>query len=145
MLQPNELVELCLSLAKYKRDNKAFLGYLLFEANNKIFFTNSVKSEIDEHFQTIDPQQNLYYVKKGLRKLLRTLGKYSKFTGDKAFTADVLIYFCSKLKNSGIPYQKSPLLVNLYAQQLKKINSLVDKFHEDLKLDYIQEIEKISN
>src|SRR5690349_13817160 len=121
-LPPKELVELCLALAKYKRDNKEYLGFLLFEAHDKPAFIKEVKSGIDLHFEELVAQPNLYYVKKGLRKQLRLLIKYSKYVGDKALTADMLIYFLQKLKRSGIPYYKNKLIVNLYAQQLKKIN-----------------------
>ncbi|MGZ3864978.1 MAG: hypothetical protein ACXVC6_12055 [Bacteroidia bacterium] len=143
-LPQKELVELCLSLAKYKKDNKEYLGFLLFEAHDKPAFIREVKTGIDVHFEELVKQPNLYYVKKGLRKQLRLLTKYGKYVGDKALTADMLIYFLRKLKLSGIPYHKNKLIVNLYAQQLKKINALVKSFHEDLQADYKNDLEEIS-
>ena len=143
-LPPDELAELCLSLAKYKKDNKEYLGYLLFEAHNKKNLINDVKALIDEQMSALQTQPNLYYVKKGLRKLLRLINKYCKYVNDKTLTADLYIYFCSKLKNSSIPYHKSKLIVNMYALQLKKINLLVASFHEDLRHDYLNDIENIS-
>ena len=142
-LPQKQLVELCLSLAKYKKDNKEFLDYLLFQAHDKHSFISAVKSEIDEHFEELKSQSNLYYVKKSLRKLLRIITKYCKYVGDKAAAADLHIYFCVKLKQSGIPFHKSQLLINMYEQQLKKINTLVASLHEDLQQDYLNEIEKI--
>ena len=144
VIPPNQLVELCINLAKYKKDNKEYLGYLLFDAANKPVFIQEIKAEIEEHINELKSQANLYYVKKSLRKLLRILSKYSKFTNDKALSADMLIYFCSQLKQSGIAYHKSPLLVNLYQQQLKKIHSLISSLHEDLQQDYLNDLEKIS-
>ena len=70
-LPPKELIELCIALAKYKKDNKEYLGYLLFEAHNKTQFIAEVKKAMDEHFYELQQQPNLYYVKKGLRKQLR--------------------------------------------------------------------------
>jgi membrane-anchored protein YejM (alkaline phosphatase superfamily) len=142
-LQQDDLVDLCLSLAKYKKDNKEYVAYLLFQAQNKTVFLNDVKAEIDDHFLELSPQTNLYYIKKSLRKLLRTISKFSKYLGDKALSVELYMYFCRKLKNSGIPFEKSPLLVNMYQQQLKKINSLVGGLHEDLQSDYHSELEKI--
>lgn len=144
-LSQKELVELCLALAKYKKDNKEYLGFLLFEAHDKLAFIREVKNGIDLHFEELVKQSNLYYVKKGLRKQLRLLTKYSKYVGDKALTADMLIYFLQKLKRSGIPYHKNKLIVNLYAQQLKKINSLVHSFHEDLRADYTNDLDELSS
>jgi hypothetical protein len=142
-IPPKELVELCVTLAKYKKDNKEFLSYLLFEAHNKTSFINEVKAEIDEHMTLLQSQPNLYFVKKGLRKLLRSITKYNKYINDKALSADLHIYFCSKLKQSGIPYHKSQLIVNMYEQQLKKINTLINSLHEDLQQDYLRDLENL--
>ena len=142
-LPQKQLVELCLSLAKYKKDNKEFLDYLLFQAHDKQSFISAIKTEIDEHFEELKSQTNLYFVKKSLRKLLRIITKYCKYIGDKASAADLHIYFCSKLKASKIPYHKSQLLINMYEQQLKKINTLILALHEDLQQDYLNELERI--
>ena len=117
-----ELIELCVALAKYKKDNKEYLGYLMFESHHKTVFANEVRAEIDEHFSTLKTQNNLYLIKKSLRKILRFINKYCKYVNDKAISADLHIYFCDKMKNSGIPVHKSQLLINMYKQQLKKIN-----------------------
>ena|ERR1700752_4652596 len=142
-LPPKEVIEMCVALAKYKKDNKEYLGYLMFEAHNKAAFINEVKAGVDEHFLELQKQPNLYYVKKGLRKQLRLLTKYSKYVNDKTLTAELLIYFCKKLKQSGIPFHKNKLIVNMYALQLKRINTLVAAFHEDLQQDYKNDLEEI--
>lgn len=142
-LPQKQLVELCLNLAKYKKDNKEFLDYLLFQAHDKQNFIVNVKTEIDEHFEELKAQANLYYVKKSLRKLLRIITKYCKYVGDKAAAAELHIYFCAKLKQSAIPFHKSQLLINMYEQQLKKINTLIASLHEDLQQDYLNDLEKI--
>lgn len=143
-LSSPELVELCISLAKYKKDNKEFLGYLLFESHDNTAFVKEIKLEVDAHFLELKSQSNLYYIKKSLRKLLRVLTKYCKYIGDKAITAEIHIYFCLKVKESGIPIHKSQLLVNMYEQQLKKINTLISGLHEDLQSDFTNDLEKIS-
>ncbi len=143
-LPQKQLVELCLTLSKYKKDNKEFLDYLLFEAHDKPNFILEVKKEIDEHFIELKHQANLYYVKKSLRKLLRIITKYSKYIADKGLSAEMHLYFCEKLKSSGIPYHKSQLLVNMYDQEIKKITVLISGLHEDLQQDYINDLNKIT-
>jgi hypothetical protein len=142
-LPPKQLAELCIALAKYKKDNKEFLGYLLFESHDKANFVLEIKTEIDQHFSELRGQSNLYYVKKSLRKLLRIIAKYCKYIGDKAISAELHIYFLLKLKASGIPFRKSQLLVNMYEQQLKKINNFIKTLHEDIQNDYASDLEKI--
>lgn len=142
-LPQKQLLELCLTLAKYKKDNKEFLDYLLFEAHDKNNFISNVKTQIDEHFNELKTQQNLYFVKKSLRKLLRIITKYCKYIADKALAAELHIYFCKKFKASGIPYQKSQLLINMHNQQLKKINTLITALHPDLQNDYLRDLEDL--
>ena len=46
-LSAKELLELCLQLAKYKKDNKELLSYLLFEADDLPSYIAGVKEEIE--------------------------------------------------------------------------------------------------
>ena len=142
-LSREEVADLCLSLARYKKDNKELLGCLLFDAHDKPQFVAGVKEEIDEYIEEVKPQKNLYLVKKSLRKVLRVLTKYSKYVADKNLIAEIYIHFCHTMKNSGIPYHNNTMLVNLYNQQLKKIQALVETLHEDLQSDFAKEIEEL--
>jgi len=137
------LAELCLQLARYKKDNKEFLSYLLFEETDFAGYINSVKKQIDEEFGTINAS-HLYFAKKTLRKILRITGKHIRYTGSKQAEAELLIYFCKKMKTSGIAFRNSVVLVNLYQAQLKKINAAIASFHEDLQYDYLKEIKTLS-
>ena len=142
-LSPDELVEICTALAKYKKDNKEYLDFLLFEAHNKEEYIGRIKEQINEAFVLMKGQGNLYYNKKSLRKVLRFIGKYTKYIGEKTTAIELLIYFCLKLKKSGIPYHESKLIVNMYEQQVKKIKTLINSLHEDLQQDYAEDMDKI--
>ncbi|MEP7319794.1 MAG: hypothetical protein ABI921_13660 [Panacibacter sp.] len=139
---PKQLIELCLQLAKYKKENKELLTYLLFESHDIEAYINNVKADIDEQFENVN-KTNLYFAKKSLRKILRVTSKYIRHTGSKQAEAELLIYFCNALKNSGITLRKSAALTNLYNQQIKKINKAIDTMHEDLQHDYLKEIKKL--
>ncbi|GAC1452498.1 MAG: hypothetical protein NVSMB7_15210 [Chitinophagaceae bacterium] len=141
-LAPARLAALCLQLAKYKKDNKELLSYLLFEENDMPSYIESVKKEIDSQFTEINTS-HLYSAKKTLRKILRITGKHIRYTGSKQAEAELLIYFCRKMKGSGIRFGNSIVLMNLYQSQLKKINAAIAGFHEDLQYDYIKEIKKL--
>jgi hypothetical protein len=143
-LEPKQLADLCIALAKYKKDNKEFLDYLLFESHDKEGFVAQVKQLVDENFSELKPDTNLYYAKKSLRKILRIINKYIKYIGDKAIAAELHIYFLKKIKQSKIPIEKSARLVNLRAAEIKKIKTLIDALHEDLQYDYLKELEEIS-
>src|SRR5688572_24727812 len=91
-LPATELTELCLRLAKFKKENKELLTYLLFEAHDEQSYIAAVQKEMLEQFADMN-QSNLYYVKKTLRKILRTLTKYSRYTGSAQVTIELLIFF----------------------------------------------------
>lgn len=141
-LSKEELVEHLMAVAKYKKDNKEFLNYLLFESHDPEAFIIAIKQEVDGHFKEIT-QTNLYLVKKSLRKILRIINRYAKYIGAKEKEAELVIYFLNKLKHSGIPFHKNKVLVNLYNAQLKRLNTLISKMHEDLQYDFQKEVEEL--
>ncbi|QEC67780.1 hypothetical protein FRZ67_10910 [Panacibacter ginsenosidivorans] len=137
-----DLAELCLRLAKFKKENKELLTFLLFEAHDVQSYINSVKALMDEEFTEVH-KTNLYYVKKNLRRILRTVSKHIKYTGSKQAEAELLIHFCKLIKQSGITLGKSTALYNMYTQQLKKINAAIATMHEDLQYDLMKEVEHL--
>ena len=136
-----ELLELCLRVIKYKKENKELLTYLLFEAHDLPSYIENIKKEMDENFIQIN-QSNLYLAKKSLRKILKATNKYIKYTASKEVETELLIYFCNKIKAGGINISKSTALINLYNNQIKKIKAVVVNMHEDLQHDYAKEIDR---
>lgn len=137
-----ELRQLCLQLAKYKKENKELLSYLLFQAHDDETYINEIKNEINEGFTEL-PKSNHYLNKKTLRKILRIANKHIKYMASKQNEAIVLIHFCEKLNNSSIPFQKVPVLKNIYLQQIKKINAAISVLHEDLQYDFKEQIKDL--
>jgi hypothetical protein len=142
-LDTDVLVGLCMRLAKYKKENKELLNYLLFEAHNEHAYITSVKEMIDELFNDV-PAANLYMTKKTLRKILRFVNKQIKYSGIVQSELELRIYFCSKTKKARVPLTEGTVLGNLYEQQLKKINTCLSKLPEDLLADYQREIEHLA-
>lgn len=142
-LKPAELIQLCLRLARFKKENKELLTYLLFEAVNEEGYIQSIKNEIQELFQTVN-LNHLYFAKKTLRKIIRIINKYSRYSGIKQTDIELRIYFCEQLIESGIPFRQNQVISNIYDSQLKKINLALSGLHEDLQHDYQKQIESLS-
>ena len=142
-LPPKEVLDLCLRLGRFKKENKELLTYLIFEAHDERAFIANIKTDIDTEFAAIPKDNNLYLVKKTLRKILRTINKYIRFTGSKIVEVELLLYYCKVLKQSGIPIHKTTALTNLYEGQLKKIKKALPALHEDLQYDYTRELEEL--
>ncbi len=137
-----QLLELCLRLGRFKKENKELLTYLLFEEQSEENYIRDIKSEIDLQFEEIN-SANLYWAKKTLRKILRNINKHFRYSGIQQTAVELLIYYCTKLNNSGIKYKNSTALSNLYAAQLKKINKFISSMHEDLQYDFKKQVEEL--
>ena len=138
-----QLADLCIRLAKFKKENKELLTYLLFEAFDEQAYIENIKTEVQEQFQEMNIS-NIYFVKKSLRKIIRTLNKYIRYTGLPETEVKLLLFFCATLKDSGIPIEKNPVIKNMYNNQLKKISKTIVAMHEDLQYEYVWELEQLS-
>ena len=138
-----EVLKICMQIIKYKKENKELLHYLLFEALDETQYIATIKSEIDLYFRDMNTSR-LYFAKKGIRKILKVTNKYIRYSGQKRTEVDLLIYFCTRLKNSGVPIKTSTSLHNLYDGQVRKIKKAVATLHEDLQFDYGEEIDHLT-
>ena len=63
-----ELLAFCLQLAKFKKENKELLTFLIFDSDNLVTYIENVKEETTKLFNEINIS-NVYYIKKGVRKI----------------------------------------------------------------------------
>ena len=138
----DELIALVLRLSRHKVENKELLSYLLFYENDEESFIEDVKLEIDELFTEINTS-NFYLMKKGIRKILRLIKKYIKFSKDKQTETALLLYFCQRLYDFKPSIKRSPILVNMYHKQLEMAEKAMRKLHEDLQFDYESAFEQL--
>ena len=140
---PAKLVELCVRLARFKKENKELLTYLLFEAHDLDGYISSVKKVMDSQLETVN-KSNVYFVKKTLRKILRTTNKFIRYTGSAIAETELRIYFCVLVRSMNINTRKHQVIWNIYQNQIKKINKSISALHEDLQYDYNRELAKLS-
>ncbi|QAA83166.1 hypothetical protein EI546_04370 [Aequorivita sp. H23M31] len=139
---PSELLELCLRLAKFKKENKELLTYILFESADEESFIQSIKAKVDDDFETINIK-TFFYIKKSVRKILRELKKFIRYSQNKETEVELLIYFCQKLKDFQPSIGRNTTLINLYNRQLEYIKKKIPTLHEDLQYDYNLELEEL--
>lgn len=140
---PEELLELCLRLSKFKKENKELLTYLLFESHDEAGYIETVKAEIDEQFQNINTN-SYYYIKKSVRKILRNLKKFARYSLKKETEVELLLHFCAVLKDFQPSIFKNIALNNIYDRQILAIRKIVDGLHEDLQYDYNLKLEELN-
>ncbi|WP_370408786.1 hypothetical protein [Tenacibaculum dicentrarchi] len=138
----NELLEICLQLIRFKKENKELLTYLLFEADNEQGYILAIKNEMDVLFENINTK-SYFFIRKSARKILTNTKKYIRFSKNKETEVELLLHFCIKLKNLKPSIKNSPRLQNILETQVKLIQKIVASLHEDLQYDYSLELEKL--
>lgn len=141
-LSKEQLIAHCLRLARYKQENKALLNYVLFKAHDSDAYIIEAKAEIDIAFSSINTS-NVYFTKKSLRKILRQISKYGKYSGSSFVEAELLIHFCELMKALPFDIHKHQVLFNIYQSQYKKIEKLIASLHEDLQFEFNKRIESL--
>ncbi|MBB1282974.1 hypothetical protein HRH25_01220 [Flavisolibacter sp. BT320] len=141
-LDKKDLMDLCLRLSRYKKENKELLTFLLFESDDLPHYISSVKEELDEIFSAVNTS-SVFFAKKTIRKALRTANRYIRYAGDKTVEAEVLLHFCTNFQGLKLDWKRSTLLSKIYYNQVKKINAAIDSMHEDLQYDYRRSYEKL--
>lgn len=139
-----EVLEICLQLAKYKKENKELLSYLLFQKHDSQAFINQVKAQIDKEMAVMNTI-SFFLAKKTLRKVLRTTNKFIKFAANKQIEVELRLYYCQSLKNSELNINKHLVIYNLYNRQIEQIEKALASLHEDLQHDYQSEISELKS
>ena len=140
-LDRQHLVEVCLRLARYKKDNKELLTFLLFEADSALNYAEKVKAAYQEDFKLL--LRNSFQNIKITKRILRAVNKHAKYTLSKEAEIELLIWFCRNLIQNINFNSAYKLLQNILIKQLTKINTSIGKLHEDLQFDYRREFEKL--
>lgn len=134
-LSYNELVELCLRLSKFKKENKELLTYLLFEAANEEGFIETVKNEVDLLFDQINTN-SYFYIKKSVRKILRLIKTNIRYSKKKETEIELLLFFCEKMTKIRPSIKNNLTLKNLYLREKAAISKKMLLLHEDLQYDF---------
>ena len=137
----NDLPELCIRLARFKKENKELLSYLLFEADDEPEYIRKIKEEVNQHFSELN-RMTPYLAKKGIRKALAFTNQRIRYSGQKRTEVELLIHFCQKFKKE-VPFRHNITIKNIYLRQMQRIKKTISTLHEDLQFDYSEEIKTL--
>jgi hypothetical protein len=138
----SELKELCLHLSRFKKENKELLTYLLFESHNEDSYIQSIKDQMDAQFAEINTN-SFFYIRKSVRKILSLTKKFIRYSKKKETETELLMYFCTKLKDFKPSISRSQRLQNVFDSQVRMIKKAIEKLHEDLQYDYQLELDNL--
>lgn len=130
----SELIEYCLRLSKFKKENKELLAFLLFDQDHLDTYIKAIKHEIITLFDEIS-NTHIYYLKKSVRKILRQVNKQTRIIGSKQAEAELLIQFCNSLKAFPGSLLRNKQMAKIYENQIGKIEKALSTLHPDLQYD----------
>lgn len=139
-LPANKVLDLTLRLARFRKENKELLTYLLFESHDEAGYITTLEADMDEMFGAVDPNP-VSKAKKEYRKILRGINRQIKYIGNKSAAVELLLYFSMKLKNQ--ENSLHPKLQTIFLQQLTKAEKLLPLLEEDLQFDFRQKLDAL--
>lgn len=134
-LDAQDLAELCLNLARYSKENKELLTFLIFEKENEPLYIKESIAEMDALFVNINTKAG-FFAKKQVRSLLQFTQRRIKISRSKRVEIELLIHFCSLLQQLPDHIYHYPVIFNRFKIQLEKIKKTIATLHEDLQYDY---------
>lgn len=141
-LPQQALMELCLRLVKFKKENKELATYMLFDADDEAGYVQGVKQDIDELFTTVNMSAP-YFAKKTYRKILRAANRYIKYSQAETTAAEILLHVAAGMFAQRKEIRRSNALQNIYLNLVKKIEKELQSLHEDLQYDYRRQLQEI--
>lgn len=142
--EKSELIAMCLHLAKFKKETKELLTYLLFEASDERSYIQGVKEELDASFEEVN-RSNFYFIKKGIRKILKRAKTYIRYSKKPETELEIILHFCEKLAEFQPNIKNNNVLLNIFDRELLRMEKVTKKVHEEIRRDYLREIEGIRN
>lgn len=143
-LDEDELRAILERMAKFSKENKELMNYLLFESDFESNYVEKIKENVNQQFEELNVRE-LRYLKKGLQRMVRDLKKWIKYSGNKQTEIEVLIHFCQQIRLRKIRISRYPVLINLYNRQVKAVEKAIASLDEDLQYDYRPDFEEIES
>ena len=141
-LPPKDLAELVLRLARFKKENKELLTYVLFESHDERQFIELVKEDMEIGFADMN-RSSYFLMKKTIRKVLRNIKKNVRYSKKKETEIELLIHFCQLLRHMTPSIDQDRVLYGIYARQLALVKKGISGLHEDLQYDFNEELDKL--
>lgn len=137
---PKEILALLLRLARFKKENKELLTYILFESHDEQGYLEVLKNDVTEQFAQVDVSP-VSKAKKEYRKILRGINRQIKYIGSKAAAVELLLHYCAVMR--GLENVLNPKLAIIYQQQLSKAEKLIPLADEDLQFEFRQQLDSL--
>jgi hypothetical protein len=142
-MSQQELLSICIKLAKYKKENKELLNFLIYGAHDRKEYFSGVKESLEESFSQIN-RSSAYTTKKGLQKMVRLITKHVRQSASLQTELELRLWFCMRIRQARINLDASQVTSNLFYREIERIKVVAAKLHEDVRADYASELSKLN-
>lgn len=139
---PKKIMDLTLRLIKYKTENKELISYLLFDEDDLAGYISDLREDISAMFTDIRFLPS-YQIKRVLKKALKFITRYAKYTNVKETEAELLLHFCSLMREHSLLRNTNKVISVIFYKQLEKVEKMLPGLHEELQYDYKDKIETL--
>jgi hypothetical protein len=139
---PKDLRDIIAHLARFKKENKELLTYLLFAREDEEAYIQSIQENMDELFEQMNTS-SYFFIKKTARKILTQIKKFVRYSKKKETEIELLLYYCNRLVDIEPSIFNSTALTNIFQRQMAMIVKNLDAVHEDLQYDYQNDLKDI--
>lgn len=143
LLSQQELIQLLTSVIKYRKENKEFVSYILFDSKDEAGFVMQMKAEMIELMEPVT-RYNVVTSLKYIRTILRNVKKIIRFSSNKETEVELLMHFCTILKQKNLPLRRVKGLNKLWERTIQNILKAISTLHEDLRHDYRVELDALT-
>jgi hypothetical protein len=139
---PKDLRDIIAHLARFKKENKELLTYLLFAREDEEAYIQSIQENMDELFEQMNTS-SYFFIKKTARKILTQIKKFVRYSKKKETEIELLLYYCNRLVDIEPSIFNSTALTNIFQRQMAMIVKNLDDVHEDLQYYYQNDLKDI--
>ncbi|MGI4751335.1 MAG: hypothetical protein ACRYFB_11945 [Janthinobacterium lividum] len=129
-----EIAALCLRMARFKKENKELLTYLLFKADDPDAFVQEYKEEMNGQFKQLPGKS--YHAVKTLRKISTQMNNQIRYSGLDTVKVELLLHFCHSYIENVYHHNSYKPLHNMLYRFAEKTKVAIQKMHEDFQHDY---------
>jgi hypothetical protein len=141
-LSPAALTDIIMRLGRFKKENKELLTYLLLYKQDEEKYIAEIKESLHIMFTEVNVK-SAYITKKNLRKILRTLNRFIKYSPENATEIELLLFFVEEFNGLEINIAKNVTLQKLHDSLMTRIEKGIRSLHEDLQYDYNKAFKKL--
>ena len=142
-LSVESLHRLLTRLMRFKRENKELVAFELFiRAEPENWFAD-IREECNVTLNEMNTSHP-YFMRKTMRKLIRTLKTYARYAGDPAIEAELLCILLEAFHQKHLHEHTAEKIRKIVTDTQVRLQKMISKLHDDLQYDFIRRLADIS-